>query len=230
MQSCCVRSAWCTGRAYARQLIMFFLSLLSLGWYLIPSLWPYNLIQLLSTKNSCRYTKIEIWTMDNNLVNLSPPHHLPNSPMTSLTRHPRDFKSVYQDMNLDPCQGMYDRIMEWFDLEINQSIFHIMLLEQVIGAGTTLQAYLCCAQRSNQTQIFCLHATNLTLHWSAGWQSDTMGRDDLCLLRQLNARPHINCGCAWNSILCNIQHQGLLLWIHHRASGWGWGSWDASSH
>jgi hypothetical protein len=47
--------------------------------------------------------------------------------------------------------------MDRFDPEVNPALSHIMLYEQAVGSGPIPQAYLCCAQRQNQTKIFCLH-------------------------------------------------------------------------
>jgi len=47
--------------------------------------------------------------------------------------------------------------MEWFDPALNAAISHVHLLEQAVGSGATLQAYMCCATRQQQTKIFCVH-------------------------------------------------------------------------
>ncbi len=47
--------------------------------------------------------------------------------------------------------------MAKFDPEINPATSHVMLMELAVGAGSTPQAYLCCAVKQNQTRVFCLH-------------------------------------------------------------------------
>jgi hypothetical protein len=82
------------------------------------------------------------------------PHYA--GPNIHEARH-QTFSALYQDATLDPCQGNYGRIMDRFDPEVNNAISRVFLFEQAVTTGPTLQAYLCCTQRQNQTKIFCLH-------------------------------------------------------------------------
>jgi len=80
-----------------------------------------------------------------------------NLPIGGPVSRPREFASWYSDGQLDPLRGQYEAIMHRFDPEINNTISHIILLEQAVGGGPVPQAYLCCVQRQQQTRIYCLH-------------------------------------------------------------------------
>jgi hypothetical protein len=47
--------------------------------------------------------------------------------------------------------------MNRFDVEANPGVTHYMLYEQAVGAGTTPQAFICCAEQRQSTRIYCLH-------------------------------------------------------------------------
>jgi hypothetical protein len=68
----------------------------------------------------------------------------------------RNLASFYRDESLDPCHGVYARIMDRFDPEVNRAISHDMLLEQAVRAGAVPQPYLFCAVRQQQLHIYCL--------------------------------------------------------------------------
>jgi len=70
---------------------------------------------------------------------------------------PRTFAALYGDPLKDPFQGHYEQVMNRFDPEVNSTISHIILMEQAVGNGASLQASLCCAQRQQQIVIYCLH-------------------------------------------------------------------------
>jgi hypothetical protein len=71
-------------------------------------------------------------------------------------RH-RTFQGFYSDVELDPCQGRYDSIMNRFDVDMNPGVTHVMLYEQAVGAGIIPQAYLCCAVVGQEVRVFCIH-------------------------------------------------------------------------
>jgi hypothetical protein len=71
-------------------------------------------------------------------------------------RH-KNFASLYSDVEVDPFQRNYSRVMQRFDPEINNALSHVMLLEQAVSCGAAPQAYLCCSQRQNQVKVYCLH-------------------------------------------------------------------------
>ncbi len=76
--------------------------------------------------------------MANKLLPLPSPLGLPFP-----IRH-RTFAFFFADPELDPSHGVYARVMELFDPEVNLAGSYVHLLEQAIGSNNVPQAYLCC--------------------------------------------------------------------------------------
>ena len=85
---------------------------------------------------------------------LPPLDHLPAGMATIKCK---SFVEWYGDAQRDPCRGEYQQIMNRFDPDVNNTISHIILLEQAAGAGAIPQAFLCCSLRQQRVRIYCLH-------------------------------------------------------------------------
>jgi len=72
------------------------------------------------------------------------------------TRH-RSFQSFYNDEELDPYRGQYDRVLTRLNVDANPNVTLAMLYEQAVGSGVAPQAYICCATSQQTTKIYCIH-------------------------------------------------------------------------
>jgi hypothetical protein len=102
-----------------------------------------------------------------------PPGHA-----TAADNH-KTFTSYYMERAQAPEYRDYQRILDHFDPDVNGVVSHVYLLEQAVSSGPIPQAYLCCAERQQQTKIFCIH---LPSKYARALNGDTTSWDGQCFV------------------------------------------------